>query len=153
MPEMKHWREDPEEELARLIQTNELTDFWTSNIHTVVEPGESAVIIKDGNIETLPIKGTRPTSEDKIRDDELANELVNSEKDRAENIMIVDLLRNDLSKVCEIGSIIVPEILKLESFLKVHHLTSVIKGRLKKAKNWIDFLKACWPGGSVTGGL
>ena len=53
MPEMKHWREDPEEELARLIQTNELTDFWTSNIHTVVEPGESAVIIKDGNIEEV----------------------------------------------------------------------------------------------------
>ena len=53
MPEMKHWREDPEEELARLIQTNELTDFWTSNIHTIVEPGESAVIIKDGNIEEV----------------------------------------------------------------------------------------------------
>ena len=65
--------------------------------------------------------------------------------------MIVDLLRNDLSKVCEIGSIIVPEILKLESFLKVHHLTSVIRGRLKKDKTWIDLLKACWPGGSITG--
>ena len=53
MPEMKHWREDPEEELARLIPTNELTDFWTSNIHTVVEPGETAVLIKDGNIEEV----------------------------------------------------------------------------------------------------
>ena len=65
--------------------------------------------------------------------------------------MIVDLLRNDLSKVCETGSIIVPEILKLESFLKVHHLTSVIRGKLKKDKNWIDLLKSCWPGGSITG--
>ena len=73
------------------------------------------------------------------------------EKDRAENIMIVDLIRNDLSKVCETGSIMVPEILKLESFLKVHHLTSVIRGKLKKNKNWIDLLKACWPGGSITG--
>ena len=53
MPEMKHWREDPEEELARLIPTNELTDFWTSNIHTVIEPGETAVLIKDGNIEEV----------------------------------------------------------------------------------------------------
>ena len=77
--------------------------------------------------------------------------MITNEKDRAENIMIVDLLRNDLSKVCEIGSIEVPEILKLESYLKVHHLTSVIRGKLKKDKSWVDLLIACWPGGSITG--
>ena len=65
--------------------------------------------------------------------------------------MIVDLLRNDLSKVCEPGSVQVPELLKLESYSKVHHLTSVIRGRMKEKNNWIDLLMACWPGGSITG--
>ncbi|OUL43761.1 aminodeoxychorismate synthase component I, partial [Prochlorococcus sp. HOT_208_60] len=102
-------------------------------------------------VESRPIKGTRSRDKDLNQDALNAIDLITNEKDRAENIMIVDLIRNDLSKVCETGSIIVPEILKLESFLKVHHLTSVIRGKLKKGKNWIDLLKACWPGGSITG--
>jgi len=102
-------------------------------------------------VESRPIKGTRSRDKDLNRDQLNAIDLITNEKDRAENIMIVDLIRNDLSKVCETGSIVVPEILKLESFLKVHHLTSVIRGKLKKDKNWIDLLKACWPGGSITG--
>jgi len=108
-------------------------------------------IDNDGYVETRPIKGTRPRNKDKKVDAFNAIELITNDKDRAENIMIVDLLRNDLSKVCEIGSIMVPELLKLESFSKVHHLTSVIRGKLRKDKNWIDLLKACWPGGSITG--
>ena len=104
-----------------------------------------------GYVETRPIKGTRPRNKDKEVDAFNAIELITNDKDRAENIMIVDLLRNDLSKVCEIGSIIVPELLKLESYSKVHHLTSVIRGKLRKDKTWIDLLKACWPGGSITG--
>ena len=104
-----------------------------------------------GYVETRPIKGTRPRNKDKEVDAFNAIELITNDKDRAENIMIVDLLRNDLSKVCEIGSIMVPELLKLESYSKVHHLTSVIRGKLRKDKNWIDLLKACWPGGSITG--
>ena len=102
-------------------------------------------------VESRPIKGTRSRDKDLDQDALNAIDLITNEKDRAENIMIVDLIRNDLSKVCETGSIMVPEILKLESFLKVHHLTSVIRGKLKKDKNWIDLLKACWPGGSITG--
>ena len=102
-------------------------------------------------VESRPIKGTRSRDNDLNQDALNAIDLITNEKDRAENIMIVDLLRNDLSKVCETGSIIVPEILKLESFVKVHHLTSVIRGKLKQGKNWIDLLKACWPGGSITG--
>jgi len=102
-------------------------------------------------VESRPIKGTRSRNKDLNQDALNAIDLITNEKDRAENIMIVDLIRNDLSKVCETGSIMVPEILKLESFLKVHHLTSVIRGKLKKGKNWIDLLKACWPGGSITG--
>ncbi|WP_288262757.1 anthranilate synthase component I family protein [uncultured Prochlorococcus sp.] len=102
-------------------------------------------------VESRPIKGTRSRDRDLNQDALNAIDLITNEKDRAENIMIVDLIRNDLSKVCETGSIFVPELLKLESFLKVHHLTSVIRGKLKKDKNWIDLLKACWPGGSITG--
>ena len=108
-------------------------------------------IDKEGYVESRPIKGTRSRHQDENQDALNAIDLITNEKDRAENIMIVDLLRNDLSKVCEVGSIEVPEILKLESYLKVHHLTSVIRGKLKKNKSWVDLLIACWPGGSITG--
>ncbi len=104
-----------------------------------------------GYVETRPIKGTRPRNTNKKIDALNAIDLITNEKDRAENIMIVDLLRNDLGKVCETGSIIVSELLKLESYPKVHHLTSVIRGKIQKGKNWVDILKACWPGGSITG--
>ena len=103
------------------------------------------------NVETRPIKGTRPRNKDCEIDSLNAIDLITNEKDRAENIMIVDLLRNDLSKVCEKGSVSVSELLKLESYPKVHHLTSVIRGKIKKDKTWLDLLKACWPGGSITG--
>ncbi len=105
----------------------------------------------DGYVETRPIKGTRPRNSNEEIDALNAIDLITNEKDRAENIMIVDLLRNDLGKVCETGSIVVTELLKLESYPKVHHLTSVIRGKIQKKKNWIDILKACWPGGSITG--
>jgi len=105
----------------------------------------------DGYVETRPIKGTRPRDKNEKIDALNAIDLITNEKDRAENIMIVDLLRNDLGKVCDTGSVIVTELLKLESYSKVHHLTSVIRGKIKKKKNWIDILKACWPGGSITG--
>ncbi len=88
----------------------------------------------DGYVETRPIKGTRPRNTDVKMDALNAIDLITNEKDRAENIMIVDLLRNDLGKVCETGSIVVTELLKLESYPKVHHLTSVIRGKNKKEK-------------------
>ena len=105
----------------------------------------------DGYVETRPIKGTRPRDKNEKIDALNAIDLITNEKDRAENIMIVDLLRNDLGKVCETGSVIVTELLKLESYTKVHHLTSVIRGKIQKKKSWVDILKACWPGGSITG--
>lgn len=104
-----------------------------------------------GEVETRPIKGTRPRHQDLIKDAESAADLVSSSKDRAENIMIVDLLRNDLGKVCSIGSIKTPQIVGLESFPHVHHLTSVITGKLNQKNNWVDLLEACWPGGSISG--
>ncbi len=107
--------------------------------------------LPSGEVETRPIKGTRPRDTNPEKDADWAAELICSQKDRAENIMIVDLLRNDLGKVCQSGSIQIPHLLLLESYPQVHHLTSVVKGTLNPDKTWVDLLEACWPGGSVTG--
>tara|TARA_Y100001968_G_C19417960_1_gene750053 strand:+ start:407 stop:1741 length:1335 start_codon:yes stop_codon:yes gene_type:complete len=108
-------------------------------------------VAQNGEVETRPIKGTRPRQQDSKKDVDMAIELICSIKDRAENIMIVDLLRNDLGKICEYGSIHVPDLILLEQYPQVHHLTSVVKGILKSDKNWVDMLEAAWPGGSITG--
>ena len=106
----------------------------------------------DSVVKTSPIKGTRPRDLEVLeRDLELAHELGQSGKDRAENVMIVDLLRNDLGRVCEIGSVQVPELFAVESFANVHHLVSHISGRLCDGVHAIDLLEACFPGGSITG--
>ncbi len=107
--------------------------------------------LPSGEVETRPIKGTRPRDRDPEKDADWAAELICSPKDHAENVMIVDLLRNDFGRVCQPGSIKVPHLLVLESYSQVHHLTSVIKGRLNTNKTWVDLLEACWPGGSITG--
>tara|TARA_Y100001968_G_scaffold329061_1_gene377570 strand:- start:6834 stop:8177 length:1344 start_codon:yes stop_codon:yes gene_type:complete len=109
-------------------------------------------VLPSGEIETRPIKGTRPRYQNSPnKDAEMAAELICSSKDRAENIMIVDVLRNDFGRVCTPGSIYVAQLVGLESYAQVHHLTSVIKGSLQPNKTWIDLLEACWPGGSITG--
>ena len=105
----------------------------------------------DGRVETRPIKGTRPRHRDADADAEAAAELVSDPKDRAENVMIVDLLRTDLGRVCEPGSIEVPQLVGLESYAQVHHLTSVVTGRLAPGRTVVDLLRACWPGGSISG--
>jgi para-aminobenzoate synthetase component 1 len=105
----------------------------------------------NGLVETRPIKGTRPRDRDPRKDADQAVELVCSVKDRAENVMIVDLLRNDLGRVCQSGSIHVPQLVGLESYSQVHHLTSVVNGQLRAGTSWVDLLRACWPGGSITG--
>jgi para-aminobenzoate synthetase component 1 len=102
-------------------------------------------------VETRPIKGTRPRAVDPGEDRRLAAELASSEKDIAENVMIVDLLRNDLGRVCGYGSITVPELAEVESYPTVHHLVSTITGKLRKDCDCIDLLTACFPGGSITG--
>lgn len=102
-------------------------------------------------ITTRPIKGTARRHDDPARDAQGMTELRESEKDRAENIMIVDLLRNDLSKVCLAETIDVPALCHLESFARVHHLVSSVTGTLRGEHTPIDLLKACFPGGSVTG--
>ena len=106
---------------------------------------------KDGRIEARPIKGTRPRSADAVQDALIAGELSASVKDRAENLMIVDLLRNDIGRVSAIGSVKVPVLSGIESFASVHHLVSVIVGQLRPGLGAIDLLRASFPGGSITG--
>ncbi len=102
-------------------------------------------------VETRPIKGTRPRSANPARDAELAAELLASRKDRAENVMIVDLLRNDLSRVCRPGSVHATELLALERHPTVHHLVSTVAGELEAGRDAFDLLRAAFPGGSITG--
>lgn len=102
-------------------------------------------------VETRPIKGTARRSSDPAQDQMAANALLKSEKDRAENIMIVDLMRNDLSRVCRDHSVIVPQLCALESFATVHHLVSVVQGELSAGCDAVDLLMASFPGGSITG--
>jgi para-aminobenzoate synthetase component 1 len=107
--------------------------------------------VREGRVETRPIKGTRPRSADHGRDRALIEELRASPKDRAENVMIVDLLRNDLGKTCRVGSVEVPMLFDVESYATVHHLVSTVTGRLAGDVHVIDLLRGCFPGGSITG--
>lgn len=106
---------------------------------------------RDGYVETRPIKGTRPRGRTPEEDAANAEQLRTSEKDISENLMIVDLLRNDIARVCIPGSVEAPVLCGLETFASVHHLVSVVTGRLRDEAHAIDLLKACFPGGSVTG--
>ena len=112
---------------------------------------ERFIRVSQGQVETRPIKGTRPRASDPAEDQRNAQELLHSPKDRSENLMIVDLLRNDLGRTCEIGSVKVPELFSLESYPNVHHLVSSITGQLASDKDALDLIGDSFPGGSITG--
>ncbi len=112
---------------------------------------ERFISIKDKIVETVPIKGTRKRGKNKEEDNALRSELINSEKDKSELLMIVDLERNDLNRVCETKSVEVSELFKIEEYATVFHLVSTIKGRLRDEFDILDLMKSSFPGGSITG--
>ncbi|TDO98742.1 aminodeoxychorismate synthase component I [Marinomonas balearica] len=138
-----------------------LTDAVPTPFSAYIELGAGAAILShsperflkcnDGRIESKPIKGTRPRGATPIEDKALAEELLTAEKDRAENLMIVDLLRNDLGRSCSTGSVKVPKLFALESYANVHHLVSTVEGRIEEPQEHIKVFNQSFPGGSITG--
>jgi para-aminobenzoate synthetase component I len=123
----------------------------TPNAYVLSASPEQFLKVRDGRVQTQPIKGTRARSPDLAQDQAAAEALQASLKDRAENLMIVDLLRNDIGKNCIPGSVKVPKLFGLESFATVHHLVSTVTGRLQRGRDALDLLRGCFPGGSITG--
>ncbi len=112
---------------------------------------ETFVTVRDGLIETLPIKGTRPRGATEEQDRDAIDELLSSPKDRAELLMIVDLERNDLGRVCAPGSVTVPELAAPYSYPTVHHLVARVRGRIREGVSFTELARAIFPGGSITG--
>ena len=126
--------------------------FFATPDHAIASASpERFLELRGRRVETRPIKGTRPRGAAPAEDARLAAELIASAKDRAENVMIVDVLRNDLGRVCETGSVAVTGLCELESFPQVFHLTSTVAGTLAAGHDAFDLLHACFPGGSITG--
>ncbi|HYK94295.1 MAG TPA: anthranilate synthase component I family protein [Candidatus Dormibacteraeota bacterium] len=131
------------------LGANPLTGAPRAIVSASPEPFLS--VSRDGVVATNPIKGTRPRGRDHDDDRRLARELLASAKDRAENVMIVDVLRNDLGRVCRPGSVRVPRLCRLERTAAVQHLVSTVTGRLQPGRDAFDLLAASFPGGSITG--
>jgi para-aminobenzoate synthetase component 1 len=146
---------DPPFELyARLRQRNPApfaAYFDFGEAVAVSASPERFLLLSGDRVETRPIKGTSPRGWTPRHDSALGEALFESEKDRAENVMIVDLLRNDLSKVCREETVAVPELCRIERYATVHHLVSTVVGRLREGLGRVDLLRATWPGGSITG--
>jgi para-aminobenzoate synthetase component I len=150
--------EDPARRAATLFDTmmrdapTPFAAWFAAGDHAIASASpERFLELSGGRVETRPIKGTRPRGSDPAGDARLAAELVGSAKDRAENVMIVDVLRNDLGRVCRTGSVEVEALCELETFPHVFHLTSTVTGRLRERLDAFDLLEACFPGGSITG--
>lgn len=126
--------------------------YFVDGDFTVLSNSPERFLLRDGEyIETRPIKGTRKRLKDKKKDIKIAEELKNSEKDKAEHIMIVDLERNDLGKICKTGTVKASELMRIETYANVHHMVSIISGVLKDGITFSDCINATFPGGSITG--
>ncbi len=121
------------------------------NITIISSSPERLVSLKNGIVETRPIAGTRPRDDNQQSDEALAKELLDHPKEQAEHIMLIDLERNDLGRVCRPGTIEVDELMVLESWQHVHHIVSNVRGELESNKSPVDVLRAVFPGGTITG--
>lgn len=140
------------ERLCRASPAPHAAYFRLDEAHVILTNSpERFVSVRAGQVEARPIKGTRKRSLDAVEDAALASELAASAKDRAENLMIVDLMRNDLSRVCTSGSVSVPVLCAVESYANVHHLVSVVEGELAAGQDVFDLVAASFPPGSITG--
>lgn len=138
----------------RLADKNQgpFSGFIRTTESAILSVSPERFLLLDGQqVETKPIKGTRPRSSDSVTDKRNAEQLRCAEKDQAENLMIVDLLRNDIGRVARPGSVKVPKLFDIESFPAVHHLVSTVSATLDKPYSAADLLRACFPGGSITG--
>jgi para-aminobenzoate synthetase component 1 len=146
--------ETPQRIFQRLRKNNPapFAAFLQRNDSTVISASpERFFRVQSGNVSTSPIKGTRPRGKTKSEDENLKRELLDSAKDRAENVMIVDLLRNDLGRVCEFGSVNVERLCDLETHPTLFHLVSTINGQLRSNTKFSDIIRAVFPCGSITG--
>lgn len=116
-----------------------------------LSPERFLSVERDGTVITQPIKGTQPRAADAQQDQANKQYLQHSAKDRSENLMIVDLMRNDISKSCALHSVKVPHLFAIESYKNVHHLVSTVTGKLDVSNSAVDLLRHCFPGGSITG--
>lgn len=124
--------------------------YWQGTTIVSSSP-ERLLQVHNGIAATRPIAGTRPRSDDEERDQELLNELINDPKERAEHVMLIDLERNDLGRVCDAGSVEVDEMMIVESYAHVHHIVSNVRGRLRNDTTPGDAIAAVFPGGTITG--
>ncbi|HET6572548.1 MAG TPA: aminodeoxychorismate synthase component I [Fimbriiglobus sp.] len=147
--------EHPLELYGRLRKTNPapFACYFDAGDFQIVSasPERFLKVSPSGEVVTKPIKGTRPRGNTPEEDAANVRDLIASPKDRAENVMIVDLLRNDLGRGCEYGSVTVPKVCEIESYRDVHHLVSEVRGKLRPGMTPFDLLRAAFPGGSVTG--
>lgn len=139
------------QELRRLSPAPYAAFMDWPHVQILCASPERFLQVAEGKVETKPIKGTRARACEQEEDERLASDLLRNPKDRAENLMIVDLLRNDLNKSCEAGSVRTPKLFELESYSNVHHLVSTIEGKLREGCDALHVLRDCFPGGSITG--
>ena len=123
----------------------------TGDVHVVGSSPEMLIRVQDGGVETRPIAGTRRRSDDPFEDQELAEQLLADEKERAEHLMLVDLGRNDIGRVAEYGSVEVPDFMKVERYSHVMHLVSSVRGKLRPGVSPAEALFASFPAGTVSG--
>ncbi len=138
--------------VLRKINPSPFASFFDlPDFQLVSSSPERLVLLKEGLVETRPIAGTRPRGKDRDQDAAMSTELITNEKERAEHIMLIDLERNDIGRVCDYGSVQVDELMVLEEYSHVIHIVSNVRGRLHQERDLFDLIRATFPGGTITG--